>query len=242
MINLALPFINRTIIIKSLGTEFTGLAGLFSSILQVLCLTEFGLSSVIVYYLYEPLANNDTAEINRILTWLRSIYHIMGYIVFCGGLISTPFLTYLIHGSYPDSINIYVLFLIYLINSGASYFLFAYKEAILIADQKKDVLANIRSVNTVAENCLQFLALIVFKIYYLYALLMIMGTVSTNIIVSQAVKKRYPYLKVCTEKTKLTGSIKKDIAGLIINRVSNVSRNALDNIIISSKSARYFNL
>ena len=70
MVATVLPFINRTIIIHTLGSEFTGLSDLFSSILEVLNIAEFGFSVVIVYYLYEPLAQNDTDTINRIMTWI----------------------------------------------------------------------------------------------------------------------------------------------------------------------------
>ena len=73
------------------------------------------------------------------MTWMRKAYHIVGSVIICGGLIATPFLPHLIYGDYPDRINIYALFLIYLLNSGISYFLFAYKEVLLIADQRKDI-------------------------------------------------------------------------------------------------------
>ena len=227
-------FINRTVIIRFLGAEFTGLSGLFGSILQVLSLAEFGFSMVIVYYLYEPLAKNDTDKINQILAWLKKIYHIVGCVILGCGVLCIPFLTSLIHGSYPDSINIYVLFLLMLFNSGASYFLFAYKEALLIADQKKDVVTNIRSAITVAVSLLQFVALLLFRNYYLYVLLLIVGTVSSNLLMNSTVARRYPYLKLSTEKIKIPDSTKKELIGLSINRLSNVSRNAFDSIIISS--------
>ena len=114
-----LPFINRSIIIYTLGSEFTGLSGLFSSILQILSLAEFGFNMVVVYYLYDPLARSDIEAINQIMSWMRKVYHIVGSVILGGGLLATPFLTHLIHGSYPDSINIYVLFLIYLNNEYA---------------------------------------------------------------------------------------------------------------------------
>ena len=40
VVSIILPFINRTIILWSLGVEFTGLSGLFSSILSVLGIAE----------------------------------------------------------------------------------------------------------------------------------------------------------------------------------------------------------
>ncbi len=39
------PFILRTILIRELGTEYLGLGSLFTSILQVLNLTELGMGS-----------------------------------------------------------------------------------------------------------------------------------------------------------------------------------------------------
>jgi len=234
LLNTVFPFINRTVIIYSLGSEFAGLSGLFSSILQVLSLADFGFSMVIVAYLYEPIARNDRDAINRILAWIRKIYYIVGCAILSIGALSTPFLTHFIHGSYPDSINIYVLFLIYLFNSGISYFLFAYKEVLLIADQRKDIISNIHSVVKVCVNALQFLVLIVFKNYYLYALLLIFGTIISNLLVNRVVKKRYPYLNISSGKAVITADVKKELIGLMINRLSNVSRNAFDSLIISS--------
>ena len=43
IILLLLPFINRTIIIWFLGTEYLGLSSLFTSILSVLSLSELGI-------------------------------------------------------------------------------------------------------------------------------------------------------------------------------------------------------
>ena len=234
LINSILPFVNRTIIIRLLGAEFTGLSGLFSSILQVLSLADFGLNMVIVYYLYEPLAKNDTGQISKIMSWIRRIYYIIGGIITGAGLIISPFLTHFIHGRYPENINLYVLYLIFLTNSGISYFLSAYKQVLLTADQKKDIINNINSVVKVFVNILQFMTLLLLRNYYIYAILMIFGTMMSNIILDMTVKKRYPYLKKSVEKTKLDNSVKKEIVGLVINRFSNVSRNSFDSLIISS--------
>ena len=229
-----LPFINRTIIIHTLGSEFTGLSDLFSSILEVLNIAEFGFSVVIVYYLYEPLAQNDTDTINRIMTWIRKVYNLVGGAIFIGGLITAPFLTRLIHGTYPEEINIYIVFLIYVLNSGLSYFLFAYKETILVADQRKDILSNINTGIKISVNLLQFAALLIFKNYYLYLIMLVVGTAVSNLWVNRTVNHRYPYLKIVNHAPKLPKTMRKELVGLMVNRLSNVSRNAFDSIIISS--------
>ena len=236
LIHTLLPFINRTIILHILGSEFTGLTGLFTSILQVLSLAEFGFNTAVVYSLYEPLAKHNTDAINQIMSWLRRIYHIVGSVIIIAGVLAAPFIPLLIHGSYPDSVNIHILFLLYLLNSGISYFLFAYKEAILFADQKKNVTTNIKSAVTILIQILQFAALLVFRNFYLYIAVLIAGTVISNLLVNRAVDRRYPYLNtsVKSNQISLPVSMKKQLTGLLINRLSNISRNAFDSLIISS--------
>ena len=49
IVNLILPFIIRTIILRKLGAEYTGLGSLFTSILQVLSVADFHLQLYLVY-------------------------------------------------------------------------------------------------------------------------------------------------------------------------------------------------
>ena len=48
MLELCVPFLMRTVIIHFLGLEYAGLNGLFTSILQVLNMTELGVGSAMV--------------------------------------------------------------------------------------------------------------------------------------------------------------------------------------------------
>ena len=59
VILMVLPFIVKSIINNCLGAEYLGLNSLFSSILQVLMLSELGFSSALVYHMYQPIADND---------------------------------------------------------------------------------------------------------------------------------------------------------------------------------------
>lgn len=56
LLSILMPFIIRTVVIKKLGMDYLGLDNLFVSILQVLNLSELGLSSAIVYCMYAPIA------------------------------------------------------------------------------------------------------------------------------------------------------------------------------------------
>ena len=106
------PFIIRTIIIYRLGAEYAGLNSLFSSVLQILSLSELGIGSAIVFSMYKPIADEDYEMVGALLNLYRKVYFIIGCFMLVVGLIMVPFLPYLINGSYPADINLYTLYLL----------------------------------------------------------------------------------------------------------------------------------
>ncbi len=234
IISIVLPFINRTAILWTLGAEFTGLAGLFSSILNVLNIAELGFNTAIVYSLYEPMADKDHQKICEIVSLFKKIYTVVGTVVFVGGLMVMPFLPHFIHGSYPDSINLYVVYLLYLVNSAISYYLFAYKECLLIADQRQDVAKNIRTIVNIVRYLAQLLVLVITKDFYIYLLVAIVGTIVTNILIHVSTRKRFPYYKRINSKLKIPVEMRKQVGGLMINKICDTFRNSFDSLVISS--------
>ena len=94
LMNIVLPFIIRTIIIYNLGSEYQGISGLFSSILQVLSLADLGFNTAVVFTLYKPIAEKNYELVNALMLYLRNIYRIIGAIVLALGLSLLPFLNY----------------------------------------------------------------------------------------------------------------------------------------------------
>ena len=233
IISIILPFINRTAILWTLGAEFTGLAGLFSSILNVLNVAELGFNTAIVYSLYKPMADRDHRKICEIVSLFKKIYLIVGTVIFLGGLAVMPFLTKFINGSYPDSINLYIVFFLYLVNSAISYYLFAYKECLLVADQRQDISKNIRTVVNIIRYIAQLVVLVVTKDFYMYLIVAIFGTILTNVLIHVSVKKRYPFYKRISARLRIPAEMKKQVGGLIINKMCDTFRNSFDGLVIS---------
>lgn len=228
------PFIIRTLLLKVLGEEYLGLSSLFTSILQVLSLSELGFSVAMVYSMYKPIAEDDKDKICALLNLYKSVYRIIGGFIGIVGIILLPFLNHLIEGGYPQNINIYILYLIYLLNTVLSYWLFAYKTALLSAHQRSDIESNILTITNVLMNLVQIGTLILFKNYYLYIIWLPIFTLSKNIITSVIVKKLYPqYIckgRIDKESLKL---LKTQLFALMGHKVGAVVRSAADNIIIS---------
>lgn len=235
VIAIVVPFLIRTIIINELGMKYLGLNSLFASILQVLNLSELGFSTAIVCTLYEPIAKNDHKKIQEIYNYLRKMYLLIGSVVLVLGLSILPFLKSFISGTYPSDINIYLLYLIYLFNTVISYFLFASNNSILTAYQRIDITNNIMSVTSTIMYITQIFVLLVFKSYYGYVILIPLCTILNNILNFYYVRKYFPDLRPVGKIDVVTKKeIWKQVYGTFITKVSQVSRNSLDSIIISS--------
>ena len=230
-----LPFLNRTILLTVLGAEYTGLSSLFTSILGVLNLAELGFNTSVVYSMYRPMATKEWKEVRYYLTLIKKVYSIVGVVVFFGGLSLMPFLKYLIGGDCPSDINIYVLYVLYLLNSAISYFLFSYKESLLLADQRSDITSKIRTFVDTLRYLIQFAVILVTRNFYIYVLIQICGTIISNILINYCTKKRYPNVLCLKEqKLKIPSKMKQQMSALMVGKVCDTFRNSFDSIIISS--------
>lgn len=209
---LLFPFVIRTIIIKQLGSEYLGLNSLFTSILQVLNLTELGFSSAVVFSMYKPIAEKDENTICALMNFYKKVYRVIGSIILVVGLLITPFIKNLITGTYPTDINIYILYVIYLINTAITYFLFAYKSTLLTAHQRSDLTSNVNTVTYILQYILQIIVLCVLKDYYMYVIISIITTILNNLIIAYIAKNKYPqYLPKGKISKEMTTEIRKRV-------------------------------
>lgn len=232
---LLLPFFIQTITIHQLGIEYVGIKGLFSSILTVLSLVELGFGSAIVYSMYKPIATDDEDSLCALLNLYRKIYNLIGLIILLLGLAVTPFLTKLVKDTYPSEINIYIVFLIYLLSTVLSYWVFSYKSSLLTAYQRTDILSIINALTQLFCSMIQIAVLIITKNFYYFLIANIARVVANNILVSVFVDKMYPRI-TCKGKVNITllADIKKKLAGLLIGKVCGVTRNSFDSIFIAA--------
>lgn len=229
------PFILRTTMIHVLGMEYVGLNGLFTSILQVLNLAELGVGSAMVYSMYKPIAEDDTGRICMLMKLYRLYYRVIGLVILGLGIIILPGIPKLISGDVPNDINVYIL---YLLNLGAtvlSYWLFAYKNSLLVAHQRNDVGDKITIVTTTVQYILQIGLLFAFQNYYLYVIVVLFSQVLLNLVTAITVDRMYPdYHPVGKIDKELTRKINGRIKDLFTSKLGEVIVNSADTIVISS--------
>lgn len=229
------PFFMRTAMIYLMGVQYLGLNSLFTSVLQVLNLAELGVGSAMVYSMYKPIAEDDDTTICALMKLYRTYYRVIGLVIAVVGCIITPFIPRLISGDVPTGINIYIL---YLLNLGAtvlSYWLFAYKNSILQAYQRTDVVSKVSLITSTVQYGLQLFVLWAFKDYYLYVIVMLATQVLTNVMTAVAADKLYPQYKPKGNISKHNlFKINKRIRDLFTSKIGTIIVNSVDTIVISA--------
>lgn len=235
VINIILPLFTRTAILYIMGTQYLGLSSLFTSILSFLSLTELGIGAAMVYSMYKPIAENDHATICALLNLYKKLYRVIGVIVLVLGLFLMPFLKILVPEELPPDINLYLLYFIYLINAVLSYWLFAYKNALLQAYQRNDINSKIASVITFTSYVVMLTSLFLTRNYYAYVIWLPIFTILTNILRLVLVNRNFPGLAPEGEvPAELKKSIFKKTSALIGTKLNTVVLNAADNLVISA--------
>ena len=231
-----LRFVNRTVFISFLAIEYLGINSLFTEILSVLSLAELGVGSAIVYALYKPLAENDKERITSLMRFYRKCYIAIGIGVTVLGLAIMPLLQFIVKVPKGVDVNIYVVYVIFLLSTSISYF-YSYKTSLMTADQKGYVLQIFRSVNIVVTVGLQIAVLALFKNYYLYIIVQLVMTLLFNIVSSSYATYKYPLLKEKKAKRldkQTLNSLAVNIRSLVIIKFSSILVNSTDNMIISA--------
>lgn len=235
MITLICPFLIRTIFIRTLGVEYLGLSSLFTSILQVLNLAELGVGSALIFSMYKPIAEDDKDKICALMQLYKKYYRVIGIIILLIGLAVLPFLNNLIQGSVPSDVNIYVLYLMQLMATVLSYWLFAYRNSLFQAHQRIDIMSIINICLSLLTYIAQMVSLLVFCNYYVFLAINIVNQILNNIVTAIISKKMYPLYvpkgKLEKEEIKVINS---KVADLFTAKISGVISNSFDTIVVSA--------
>lgn len=235
-ISQVLPFVVRTILIYRFGVDYLGLNSLFASVLSVLSLMELGFGTAIVYSMYKPVADEDVPQICAYLSYYRRVYRLIGIAVLIIGLLLIPFINLFVKDTeLPGELSLYYCYLIFLLNSVISYLVFGYMTAVPVAYQRRDILSRLDMALVVLKCALQILVLLSSTNFYLYLLVLPLISILHNIALAYIVKKRYPAIKCMGDiETDQKKDLRKRVFGLLINKLTNVSRNGIDSLCISS--------
>ena len=232
---IVLPFTFRTIMVYTIGAQYLGLNSLFTSVLQILNLAELGVGSAMVFSMYKPIAEDDNATINGLMKLYLVYYRIIGFVILAIGILCVPFIPKLISGDIPEGINIYYIYLLNLLATVFTYWLFAYKNSILQAHQRQDIINIVTIITDTIKFILQFIALVVFKNYYLYVISVLLTQVMANIFTAIMSNRLFPQFQ--PEGTLPENEVKKinkRIIDLFTSKLGGTIVSSADTIVVSA--------
>ena len=91
ILTIILTFFSRRVFLECLGTEFIGLTGMLTNIMNFLSVAELGIGTSIAFFLYKPLQEDNHDKINEIMSILAYLYRCIGFIIGGAGLIISFF-------------------------------------------------------------------------------------------------------------------------------------------------------
>lgn len=235
-ISMFLGFVSQAIFVRTLGSEYLGINGLFSNIVSMLSVVELGIGSAIVYNLYKPIAEDDRESIKTLMQLYKKCYRIIALIILLIGILIIPFLKILVGETTIQDNTILLIYILFIVDTVCSYLL-TYKRSMLYANQKNYIIDIIHIFYLLILNTVQIVILLSTKNYILYLSFKIIMRLLENIVITLVVNRQYAYLldkdikKI--DKITLNGIIKK-VKGLIVHKIGVFLVAGTDNIIIST--------
>ncbi len=232
-LRLILQFIVRLVFVKVLPLEYLGINGLFTNLLAMLSLAELGVGPAIVYSLYKPLAEKNTAVVNALMRLFQKAYIGIGIFIIVVGMCVLPWLDWFIKG-YAVA-DIHWFYIVFLLNTGVGYF-YSYKRNLLIADQKHYINSIYQSGGQIALAVLQIMALLFYSSYWLYTILMLLVTISENVTVAKKADAVYPFLRDKAVKkldVEIKNTIIKNTKAMIVHKIGGMAVFSTSNLILS---------
>lgn len=235
-VTLIANFAVRTVFIRYLGIEYTGVSAVFTDILTVLSFAELGMGSAITFALYKPIAEKDYRQIARLMNLYKTAYRAIAATVFIVGLALVPVLDKIISNAPTIKESLTVIYLMYIANTSMSYLLI-YKSTLLTANQQAYVISSVHVWIVVARTVIQMAVIMLFRQFLLYLILNISFTVLQNVIISIKADKQFAQIKqyknerLSREESK---KIFKNIKAMALYKVSGTVLNGTNSIVIST--------
>lgn len=234
VVSLVVSFLNRVVFLHILDATYLGVSGLFSNILLIFSLVELGLGAALTQMFYKPFAEKDYDQLSKVTHTTRMLLNLVGGIIIVLTIVFTPCLHFFVNDMNAVP-NMRLIFFLYGLSSGTTYFLGFYR-TIITANQQAYKIVKIDMVWKIVTLVMQSLVLMLTRNFISYLITQIVLNIGLNIVIKKYVQKQIPEIdyrcRNFVSKKEMQGLL-KNVAGLSLNRLATVVTNGTDNILIS---------
>ena len=226
----------RIVFSHFLSKELLGLNSLYSSILDLLLISELGISTAMIVFLYEPVKTQNKNKIRLIMKFYAKIYIFFCLALFILGIITLFWvLPYIVHVNSISKLEFQIYFFLFLLGTLGSY-LFAHLKSLFYASQQICVVSIGNAIQRSCTAVLQCIVLVKFRNYYLFLIIRIIGNIIENIYYRFIILKQYPFLKANTLENLDNDSIleiKNTIKPIFVTQLADKVLAQTDTILIN---------
>ncbi len=232
---LLVAIVVRRLLIQYIGNNVNGLNSLFTDIIGMLAVVELGVGRAIVYSMYSPIVNGDKKKEAGLFNLYKKLYSIIGAVILVVGLLIMPFLPVLINDYETVNVNVYLTFLLTLINVVLSY-LYSAKTSLVEAHKDNYITTGILTISGLLRDALQIVVILIWKSFPIYLICGIIGTLFawalTEVIVYRSYLGIIKSHEVVDRETKSV--IVQNAKAMFMHKVGTILVNSVDSIIIST--------
>ncbi len=235
--------VTRSFLVRTLQLDLAGVDTVFKNFLSFLSLAELGLSTGLIYKLYDPILQENKIEIKKILNFYKQAYKIIS-LVFMSGAVVFACLTWIAIKEF-NPVYLGCLFMLYAGDTVASY-LYANRKALIIADQRNyivsrnDALISVGSM-VVQVGCLLYLPTILpidrFVSFIIFATVKIVCRVIGALFIGRKFRQLYPDIYADRSKETISKperrALYKNMGAMLMHRIGAVSVTASGSAIVS---------
>lgn len=232
--SIVFPFLIRTLMIYKMGDDYAGINTVLLSIISMLNMTELGLGSVIVYFLYDPIARGDIIRTGAFLNVLKKVYGFIALFVLMIGIAVIPFLKIIINDDIPYDANIYASYLLFLSSSLVLYLGFPEADMLFNAYQRGDIVNNIKLISSIIAYMLQIVSIVILHSFVCYFAAILIQSVVIICFRYYEKKQKYPNIVVKGDITSVEKTeIKKRVLSVVGHQMDEKFLSSIDNVILS---------
>ena len=234
IVSTIVPFIVRTLMIYYLGDVYAGINSVLVSIISLLSMTDLGLGTAIVFFLYEPVARKDKTTIQSYLNVLRKAYYYIGITILIIGFLLTPFLSFLVGNDVPEDVNIYIIFIVYVVSIVIPYMYYPEIQCYVFAMQRGDVINATNFISNILAYIMQIIAIVYIHSFSAYFISLFIQTL-LNCGFRRIVKSKFCSEIVPDGKLDLRSSnaLKKKVVALLGHQMDEKFIASVDNLVLS---------
>lgn len=228
-------FFSQRVLFLQAGRELVGMNSVISNILAILSVSELGISTAVVFHLYQALSHKKESEIAALMQLYRRAYIMFAFVITILGLAILPFVHVFLKHNHFSLSYIRLVYGMWLFRTVLSYLL-SYKRSLIIADQKEYMVCMV----TTAAGVLNYVLMIVIVgqgfDYVLALAANIFVEAAGNIGLSYYVDRAYPFLKKRKKESLPQTVVRRifaDVKNIFAVRLSAKLLTCTDSLIIS---------